>query len=206
MRDVERSGLEQALHQVVEVLGDEIVEVRLERDDAIRRRPAGAPEHRAQHVGQRARAGRFRRRVRWPRSSSPEARRTRRPRCAGSRLPSVSPSPSARARAPSECRAAARASPARAAAGGRAPSRRCRRRAPPREAVTRVMPRRSRPIAAPATSTIASTAPTSWKWTRASATPWTAASARPSASKIASARSRTAGRRRARSSSCRTSR
>jgi len=40
------------------------------------------------------------------------------------------------------------------------------------EAVTRSIPRRARPIAAPVTSTIASTAPTSWKCTCSSGTPW----------------------------------
>ena len=36
-RDVERAGFEEPLHQVVEVLGDQIVEVGLERDDAVGR-------------------------------------------------------------------------------------------------------------------------------------------------------------------------
>ena len=52
--DVDRAGFEQALHQEVEVLGDEIVEVRLESDDAIGARTGRQAERGANDVGHRA--------------------------------------------------------------------------------------------------------------------------------------------------------
>ena len=60
------------------------------------------------------------------------------------------------------------------------------------EAVTRETPSRASAMAAPVTSTMASTAPTSWKCTFASAMPCTRASACPRFSKISRARARTA--------------
>jgi hypothetical protein len=51
--DVEGARLEEPLHQVVEVLGDEVVQVRLQSDDAVRGDAPAAPEDRPQHVGHR---------------------------------------------------------------------------------------------------------------------------------------------------------
>ena len=135
-------------------------------DDAVASASRCAPEHRAQHVGQRARAvvaGAVADRLDRHRRA---AARTRRPACAGSPRRSASPSPTRRAPAPSARRAAARAWPG--AGSGRRPcsrARPCRGRARPGDAVTRATPRRSSAIAAPVMSTIASTAPTSWKCT-----------------------------------------
>ncbi len=66
-RHVERAGFEEALHQVLEMLGVEVVEVRLQHDDAIAAETGAAPEHGAQHVGQAARSARCPRRSRSPR-------------------------------------------------------------------------------------------------------------------------------------------
>ncbi len=52
-RNVEGARLEEPLHQIVEVLGHEVVEVRLDHRDAVAREPVPAPQDRAQHVRQR---------------------------------------------------------------------------------------------------------------------------------------------------------
>ena len=61
------------------------------------------------------------------------------------------------------------------------------------DASTRVMPRRSTPHMAPTMSTMASSAPTSWKWMRSTVVSWMAASATAMAWKAAMARSATPG-------------
>jgi hypothetical protein len=54
-RDIQGAGLDETFHQVVEVLGHQVVEVRLEEADAVRSRSSAAAEHGPQHVGHRAR-------------------------------------------------------------------------------------------------------------------------------------------------------
>ena len=176
---VERAGRVQPVHQRPEQLRVHVVDLALDRHDPSRARGRGvAPHHQPQHVRMRREivvAGAVADRAR--RASRQRAEALARSAVTSSAPVGVTSSVWTPPRVDRHAAAAGAPSPAPAPETRRAriaPCR-CRRSA----ATTRSLsaPSHSMPKTAPTMSTIESTAPTSWRWTRSTGMSWIAASA-----------------------------